>query len=111
MRPLIKWPGGKSREYKNIKNVIPQKIEKYIEPFFGGGGIYFSLEPRRAIINDINENLMQFYKYLKNKDKDLKSLLFQIAKDWENLSKIANMVFENTKKYKNNINLLSISSE
>jgi len=61
MKPLIKWPGGKSREYKKIENIIPKNIGTYIEPFFGGGGIFFNLEPRKSIINDINDNLMTFY--------------------------------------------------
>jgi DNA adenine methylase len=50
MKPLIKWPGGKAREYKNIKNITPKDINTYIEPFFGGGGIYFNLEPKQFLI-------------------------------------------------------------
>lgn len=103
MKPFIKWPGGKSREYKNIENLIPQEINKYIEPFFGGGGIYFNLEPKRAIINDINENLIQLYKFIKEENKALKSYLDQIADDWDNLSIIATKVFEDTKQFKDNI--------
>lgn len=103
MKPFIKWPGGKSREYKNIENLIPQKINTYIEPFFGGGGIFFNLEPKEAIINDINVNLIQLYKFLKEENKTLKSYLDQIADDWDNLSIIATRVFEDTEKFKDNI--------
>ena len=111
MKPFIKWPGGKSGEYKKIEHIIPQNIDKYIEPFFGGGGIYFNLEPKRAVINDINENLMTIYKLLKQKDENLKSCLTQIADDWDNLSLIAEKVFEDTKKYKNNISEDDIKHE
>lgn len=111
MRPLIKWPGGKSREYKNIEDIIPTELNTYIEPFFGGGGIYFNLEPKKAIINDINESLMTFYKFLKEENNKFKESLTQIAKDWDNLSIIAETVFNDTKQYKNNISKSKIKEE
>lgn len=111
MRTLIKWPGGKAREYKNIKDIIPKDTKIYIEPFFGGGGIYFNLEPKKSIINDINENLMTFYHFLKNENKEFRKALNQIADDWDNLSIIAKAVFNDTKKYKNNISRPKIQEE
>lgn len=111
MRPLIKWPGGKSREYKNIEDIIPTDLSTYIEPFFGGGGIYFNLEPKKAIINDINENLMTFYKFFKEENNKFKESLTQIAEDWDNLSIIAETVFNDTKQYKNNISESKIKEE
>ena len=111
MRTLIKWPGGKAREYKNIKGIIPKDTKTYIEPFFGGGGIYFNLEPKKSIINDINENLMTFYRFLKEENKEFRKALDQIADDWDNLSIIAKAVFEDTKQYKNNIGESKIKEE
>lgn len=111
MRSLIKWPGGKAREYKNIKDIIPKDTKTYIEPFFGGGGIYFNLEPKKSIINDINENLMAFYRFLREENKGFKKCLEQIADDWDNLSIIAKTVFNDTKQYKNNISESKIKEE
>ncbi len=111
MRTLIKWPGGKASEYKNIRDIIPKDIKTYIEPFFGGGGIYFNLEPEKSIINDINENLMTFYRFIKEENKKFKEALDQIADDWDNLSIIAEMVFDNIKQYKNNISESKIVDE
>lgn len=111
MKPLIKWPGGKAREYKNIKDIIPNDIDTYIEPFFGGGGIYFNLEPKKSVINDINENLMTFYHFLKEENSELKKCLGQIADDWNSLSLIAKTVFEDTKQYKNNVSEFRIQTE
>lgn len=54
MKPLIKYRGGKSKEIPLIVSQIPRFRGRYIEPFFGGGALYFHLEPHRAIINDIN---------------------------------------------------------
>lgn len=62
MKPLIKYRGGKSKEIPHIVTQIPRFSGRYIEPFFGGGALYFHLEPHRAIINDINSKLIDFYR-------------------------------------------------
>lgn len=59
---MIKYRGGKSKEIPNIMWHIPRFKGRYVEPFFGGGALFFHLEPRQAIINDINEKLIKFYK-------------------------------------------------
>ena len=61
MRPMIKYRGGKSKEIPLLVEHIPHFNGRYIEPFFGGGAMYFHLEPEQAIINDINTRLMDFY--------------------------------------------------
>lgn len=62
MSPMIKYRGGKSKEIPNIMWYIPRFSGRYIEPFFGGGALFFYLEPRQAIINDINTKLIAFYR-------------------------------------------------
>lgn len=62
MKPLIKYRGGKSKEIHHIVSQIPRFSGRYIEPFFGGGALYFHLEPKMAIINDINTKLIDFYR-------------------------------------------------
>ena len=71
---LIKWPGGKAREIKYIENLIP-KFERYVEPFFGGGAMYFYLNPENAIINDISSNLITFYKLVKDQNSEFAAYL------------------------------------
>ena len=66
MKPLIKYPGGKYKEYDNIKQFFPEKIKNYYEPFFGGGGVFFRLKNDKKIqgkssINDFSRSLMEFY--------------------------------------------------
>ncbi len=61
MKPMIKYRGGKSKEIPYIERHIPAFGGRYIEPFLGGGALYFHLEPQHAIINDINSKLMAFY--------------------------------------------------
>ena len=65
MKPMIKYRGGKSKELPHILKYIPHYTGRYIEPFLGGGALYFHLEPQRAIINDINAKLISFYNGVK----------------------------------------------
>ena len=67
MNTLVKWPGGKAREIKYIEGLIPP-FERYCEPFFGGGALYFYLRPRQALINDISPDLTEFYRLVKAQD-------------------------------------------
>lgn len=66
MKPLIKWSGGKYDEIKFFEKHIPINYETYIEPFFGGGGVFFSLNPQKAVINDTHTDLINFYNCIKN---------------------------------------------
>ena len=61
LSPLVKWSGGKSDEIKHILPHIPP-YETYVEPFVGGGALFFHLNPQRAIINDIHPELVKLYK-------------------------------------------------
>ena len=65
MDPMLKYSGGKRKELNEIKKFLPEYEGKYIEPFFGGGALFFDLEPERAIINDLNRPLMEFYQGVK----------------------------------------------
>ena len=66
MNPILKYRGGKSREIIKFEQYIPHNFDTYIEPFLGGGAVYFHLEPQCAIINDINEKLISFYLNVRN---------------------------------------------
>lgn len=70
-KPFIKWAGGKSQLVNQYKPYFPKRFETYFEPFIGGGIILFSLNPNKAIINDINKNLILTYKVVKEKPIEL----------------------------------------
>lgn len=80
MKPLIKYRGGKSKEISHIEKHIPKYIGRYIEPFFGGGALFFYLEPKKAIINDINSKLISFYNGVKYDFDNLQKELFEIGR-------------------------------
>ena len=84
MNPIIKWPGGKSREIDKIEHLIPS-YQRYVEPFFGGGALFFHLQPKSAAINDISEDLIQYYRLIKEQDKQLYDLLVCYNNSFNNL--------------------------
>ncbi|MCK7485551.1 MAG: DNA adenine methylase [Bacillus subtilis] len=63
----VKWAGGKRQIIDVLKSKMPPVYNLYIEPFFGGGALFFDILPKRAIINDINKELLSIYKSLTNK--------------------------------------------
>jgi DNA adenine methylase len=82
MKPLVKYRGGKSKEIPHLIKHIPSFSGRYIEPFFGGGALYFYLEPKKAIVNDINSKLMSFYKGVKSDFELLGKELQEIEKTY-----------------------------
>ena len=56
--PFVKWAGGKRQLIPQIRERMPEKYNKYYEPFVGGGAVIFELLPKDAVINDINRALI-----------------------------------------------------
>lgn len=83
MKPVLKYRGGKSREIPRFLKYIPNDFNRYIEPFLGGGALYFYLEPQCAIINDINERLMTFYSQLRDQYPLMRSQLDELQRTYE----------------------------
>lgn len=83
MKPMLKYRGGKSSELAEIKKFLPSFKGRYIEAFFGGGALFFDLEPEDSIINDINDSLMDFYRGIRNNYCDVKQELKQIQTEYE----------------------------
>ncbi len=112
MKPLLKYPGGKTSELGIIMNSIPAQINNYIEPFVGGGAVYFHLNnSRKNFINDKSEELMLLYKYIKNNNVTFYKELDIIIENWDKLKDLANnpQIYELYIRYRNNddIDMLS----
>jgi len=72
LKPLIKWSGGKSDEIKMFKKHIPENYDTYLEPFIGGGSVFFNQCPNKAVISDVHKELIDFYQAIKDgKAKDI----------------------------------------
>ena len=61
MKPIIKWPGGKTQLLDKIKELLPETYNRYFEPFLGGGAVLLELNPKEAYVNDINSKLIDMY--------------------------------------------------
>lgn len=82
MRTFIKWAGGKEKELPFIKNNLPKNFSRYIEPFVGGGAVYFDLNIKDSIINDKSEELINLYKCIKNNNKDFYVKITELYHNW-----------------------------
>jgi DNA adenine methylase len=82
LKPLIKWSGGKSDEIKMFEKYFPENYSIYIEPFVGGGSVYFYLNPINAVISDVHTELIDLYKSIGNgKGQDIYEFMKQYPND------------------------------
>lgn len=89
--PLLKYPGGKESELKYILRCLPPSINRYFEPFVGGGAVYFSIKAGKYYINDKSVELMSLYSAVKNEDIKFLKNLQAINYNW----KIISLVVDN----------------
>ena len=102
-KPFIKWAGGKGQLISQIEAYLPQEFDNlkditYIEPFVGGGALLFHMLSThsnivRAIINDINPNLITAYKTIQKQPKLLIERLTEIEVEYLALSEDERQVY------------------
>src|SRR5205823_10652742 len=78
-RLFLKWAGGKSRLVPLLRRVAPSVYATYHEPFLGGGAMFFALQPSRAVLNDLNLELMDCFKAVRGNPAGLFAFLKQMA--------------------------------
>jgi DNA adenine methylase len=71
-KPIVKWAGGKQQLLSTLLSKVPREWNRYIEPFVGGGALFFALAPERAIISDSNPDLITLYRVVA---KDVEALI------------------------------------
>ncbi len=69
--PFLKWAGGKRQLISQMDKFFPKNFNKYVEPFIGGGAVFFHLLPNNSIISDNNPDLINCYKVIKEDVEDL----------------------------------------
>lgn len=93
-KPFLKWAGGKTQLINDIERVLPIDITQtnftYIEPFVGSGAVLFWMlnnfpNLKKAVINDINEDLINTYKTIANNPKELISILEILQDEFHSL--------------------------
>lgn len=88
--PLLKWMGGKRQLLPKIHEHLPKNINelRYYEPFLGGGAVLFDLQPKRAVISDLNAELINVYKVIKTNPEELIDELYKHPFDKEYFYKL-----------------------
>ena len=78
LHPFIKYPGGKTKEIPLVLKYMPKNVNRYVEPFVGGGSIYFALDIHPSLINDKSKDLHLLYFFIKNNNVQFKKYLLMI---------------------------------
>lgn len=71
MTPVLKWAGGKTQLLDEITERLPKTYNRYFEPFIGSSAVLLAITPKKAYINDINEQLINLYKQIKKSPKEI----------------------------------------
>jgi DNA adenine methylase len=81
--PILKWAGGKQQLLQHLLSRVPQNFHQYIEPFVGGGALFFTLNPGKAIISDSNPELINVYNMAAHHVEELIKILkiLQVSKN------------------------------
>ncbi len=64
--PFLKWAGGKRWLLDKYQHLIPTEFNRYFEPFVGGGAVFFSLAPLDAVLGDLNGDLINLYRAVRD---------------------------------------------
>ena len=89
-KPFVKWAGGKTQLLEQIRKYYPSQIEKYCEPFVGGGAVLFDIlhhhDVKEVLINDINADLINVYEEIKLNCAGLIKKLYSMQDKYKSLS-------------------------
>lgn len=95
--PFVKWVGGKTQLLEKIREKYPSKIEKYCEPFVGGGAVLFDVlskfQPKEILINDINKELINTYSQVKSNCEKLITVLSDLQERYKKQTLEQNKLF------------------
>lgn len=78
INPFIKWVGGKRQLLEILRERMPNTYGRYYEPFIGGGALLLDVQPKNAIINDVNKQLLNVYRQLKADAETVISILREL---------------------------------
>ncbi|MBF0234789.1 MAG: Dam family site-specific DNA-(adenine-N6)-methyltransferase [Desulfamplus sp.] len=92
-RPILKWAGGKQQLIHMLLPKTPKRFNRYIEPFFGGGALFFALQPDKAIISESNPELINLYRTVSNNVDSVIQELYKFKIDKEDYYNIRGLDF------------------
>jgi DNA adenine methylase len=87
-QPFLKWAGGKASLLRQLEEFFPHEVDRYIEPFLGGGAVFFHLKHRfpdmRALLRDGNRELINCYRVVRDRPEELMRLLDEHSRAFRN---------------------------
>jgi len=92
-RPVLKWAGGKHQLLSHLLPFVPRHFNRYIEPFVGGGALFFALQPGNAVISDANAELINVYQVLAQDVEMLIEILCEYRVDKEEYYQVRGLDF------------------
>lgn len=98
IKTLIKWPGGKQKEFRHFQQHIPLGFERYVEPFCGGAAVFFGVDTNKAILNDLSKELVNFYAMVKTGNDEFRNALYELDDYFQGLIANARSSFQHLKR-------------
>ncbi|MDE7242131.1 DNA adenine methylase [Desulfovibrio sp.] len=108
--PIVKWVGGKRQLLPELLPLLPRRLVDYTycEPFLGGGALLFAIQPKKAIVNDINFDLIGLYSVVRDDVESLISELQKFKNDSDSFYSVRE--WDRDKEYYNSLSLLKKSA-
>jgi DNA adenine methylase len=99
MEPFLKWAGGKRWLIPKLRGKLPS-FGTYYEPFVGSGGLFFALEPKRAVLSDTNPELINCYRCVRNHCKEVIQVLKRLKRNKETFYRVRDKLYYKGDKVK-----------
>ena len=93
LKTFIRWSGNKSKQLKHILPHIPKEYNTYIEPFVGSGALFLKIQPDKWIINDINKDIINVWKEIKNDPESIIYIFKEFGKIFKPLDNKEKTIF------------------
>ena len=92
LSPLLKWPGGKTDDWTHIMSdfpyLLPKNIDRYYEPFLGGGAVWLSVLAKKMHVNDLCQEVIHFYELIRDQDDNFFGCINRMSQNWDLFAKI-----------------------
>lgn len=87
-RSFLKWVGGKTRTASLLVSLAPPGFSRYVEPFLGSGAVFFALAPQRALLADLNEELVLCFRHVRDQPEEVMAVLRGMANTPEEFRRV-----------------------
>lgn len=90
--PILKWAGGKQGVAARLADLFPSDFDRYFEPFVGGGSVLFTVRPRKAVVGDANDWLIDTYEAIREDHGEVARILDTLENTKEEYLKVRSIL-------------------